>query len=61
MKEYKKYRVDVFKENSHTSEYFNDRVNAVAYGNKEAKNGTAFLLRHFMDGKYEIVMALTAD
>ena len=55
MQTYKKYRVDVFKDNAHTSENFNDRVNAAAYANKETKYGIVFLLKHIAEGKYDIV------
>lgn len=51
----KEYRVDTFN-NNHTTNYFETEKEAIAYGKEQLKKGkVSFLLKHVIDGKYDVV------
>lgn len=51
----KKYRVDTFS-SDHEKHYFDTEKDAIKYGETQAeKCKIVFLLKHFVDNKYEVV------
>lgn len=52
---YKEYRVDTFGK-EHKKTYFAGKDDALIFAGKEAGKGKiAFLLKHVIDGKYDVV------
>lgn len=50
----KEYRVDTF--SNHKKHYFETEKEAVEYGKAQTEKGkVAFLLKHLIDDKYEVV------
>lgn len=53
---YKEYRVDTFIGKSHKKNYFDGKEKALIFARKEsAKGKIVFLLKHIIDGKYNVV------
>lgn len=53
---YKEYRVDTFIGKSHKKNYFDGKEKALIFAGKESGKGkVVFLLRHIIDGKYDVV------
>lgn len=52
----KEYRVDTFIGKSHKKNYFDEKEKALIFAGKEsAKGKNVFLLKHIIDGKYNLV------
>lgn len=51
----KKYRVDVFTDNSLKIAYFENEAEAIKYAERMSVYGIAFLLEEIIDGKYDII------
>ena len=52
----KEYRVDTFIGKDHKKTYFNSKEEALIFSEKEVTRGKiVFLLKHIIDGKYEVV------
>lgn len=52
---YKEYRVDTFGK-EHKKTYFSEKDDALIFAGKEsAKGKIVFLLKHIIDGKYNVV------
>lgn len=52
----KLFRIDCFSDKRHNSFYFDSESEAVSYGKKLSNKGKiVFLLKHLIDGKYEVV------
>ena len=55
---HKEFRIDSFHDKSHKIFYFDTKKEAVSYGKKLRKGNIVFLLRHVIDGKYEVVQEI---
>lgn len=52
----KEYRVDTFIGKDHKKTYFNSKEEALIFAGKEVASGKiVFLLKHVIDGKYNVV------
>ena len=52
----KEYRVDTFTGKEHKKNYFDTEHDALIFAEKEVTRGKiVFLLKHIIDGKYEVV------
>ena len=52
----KEYRVDTFIGKSHKKNYFDGIEEALIFAGKETEKGkNVFLLKHIIDGKYDVV------
>lgn len=52
----KKYRVDTFTGKEHKKNYFDTKHDALIFAGKEvAKGKIVFLLKHIIDGKYNVM------
>lgn len=52
----KKYRVDTFIGKEHRKTYFDSKEEALIFAGKEVARGkVVFLLKHIIDGKYDVV------
>lgn len=52
----KEYRVDTFSGKEHKKIYFDSKEEALIFSGKEAEKGKiVFLLKHIIDGKYDVV------
>lgn len=52
----KEYRVDTFIGKDHKKTYFNSKEEALIFAGKEVASGKiTFLLKHIIDGKYDVV------
>ena len=53
---HKEYRVDTFIGKSHKKTYFDTKEDALIFAGKETGKGKiVFLLKHIIDGKYNVV------
>lgn len=51
----KEYRIDAFFKEGHEKKYFDSREEALIFAGKEVVKGKrVFLLRHIVDGKYDV-------
>jgi len=57
----KEYRIQVFHDNTSDNTYFDSRDEAIIFGVKQVSKASVtavFLLKHFLDGKYDVEMQI---
>ena len=57
----KKYRIQVFHDNTSDNTYFDNRDEAIIFGTKQLSRQSVtavFLLNHLIDGKYDVEMQI---